>query len=58
MGVRIVSPEKIDLVERIENLRNRIDYLRNEIWKRDTARMTADQLEHELEKLLIEYKGA
>lgn len=52
-----MSTEKINLVERIENLRDSIDYLRGEIWKMDRARLTEDVMERELEKLLLEYRN-
>ena len=51
-----MSPQEKCLVERIENLRNRIDNLRHEIWKRDNLNSTAAQLESQLEALLTEYR--
>lgn len=50
-----MSPQEANLVEKIENLRNRIDILRLEIWKRERANLTATQVDQELESLLVEY---
>jgi chromosome segregation ATPase len=54
--VSSLSPQEANLVEKIEQLRNRIDNLRQEIWKRDNANLTAEKLESELEHLLSEYR--
>ncbi|MDR3566349.1 MAG: hypothetical protein P4N59_33650 [Negativicutes bacterium] len=50
-----MSPQVNNLVEKIEDLRNRIDHLRREIWARDRANLRDQQMESDLEKLLIEY---
>lgn len=50
-----MSLKESEMIEKIENLRNRIDNLRREIWKRDQASITAEHLETELAALLREY---
>lgn len=50
-----MSPQANNLVETIENLRDRIDSLRHQIWERDRANLRDAQLERELEALLLEY---
>jgi hypothetical protein len=50
-----MSPQANNLVEKIENLRDKIDILRHQIWERDRANLRDAQLERELEKLLLEY---
>jgi hypothetical protein len=53
-----MSPQEENLVERIEDLRNKIDNLRNEIWKRDNLNLTVAQFENDLEALLMEYRSS
>lgn len=50
-----MSPQASNLVEKIENLRDKIDILRHQIWERDRANLRDAQLERELETLLLEY---
>lgn len=43
------------LIKKIEELRDRIDVIRNEIWWRQAANITDTELINELEQLLREY---